>query len=35
MNSGAVQFCEGGPGHNGWYGSGQVDAFNAVTHSAN
>ena len=30
VNSGAVQSCQGGPGHNGWYGSGQVDAFNAV-----
>src|SRR4051812_13218265 len=32
VNSGAVQRCQGGPGHNSWYGSGQVDAFNAVTH---
>jgi subtilisin family serine protease len=30
VNSGAVQHCEGGPGHNSWYGSGQVDALNAV-----
>jgi subtilisin family serine protease len=30
VNSGAVQQCQGGPGHNSWYGSGQVDAFNAV-----
>jgi subtilisin family serine protease len=34
MNSGAVQQCQGGPGHNSWYGNGQVDAFNAVTHAA-
>jgi subtilisin family serine protease len=25
--------CEGGSGYNGFYGHGQVDAFNAVTHS--
>jgi subtilisin family serine protease len=31
-NSGAVQRCQGGPGHNSWYGTGQVDALNAVTH---
>ena len=30
VNSGAVQECEGGAGHNSWYGSGQVDALNAV-----
>jgi hypothetical protein len=29
--SGAVQSCSGGPGHNLWYGSGQVDALGAVT----
>jgi subtilisin family serine protease len=33
VNSGAVQSCQGGPAHNGWYGSGQADALNAVTHS--
>jgi subtilisin family serine protease len=32
VNSGAVQQCQGGPGHNSWYGNGQVDALNAVTH---
>ena len=32
VNSGAVQQCQGGPGHNSWYGTGQADAFNAVTH---
>jgi subtilisin family serine protease len=31
VNSGAEQKCQGGPGHNSWYGTGQVDAFNAVT----
>lgn len=30
-NSGATQECQGGPGHNSWYGNGQVDALNAVT----
>jgi len=29
--SGTVQSCQGGPGHNSWYGDGQVDALNAVT----
>jgi len=33
-NSGAVQECQGGPGHNSWYGNGQADAFNAVTHTS-
>jgi lantibiotic leader peptide-processing serine protease len=28
--SDAVQTCVGGPGHNSWYGAGQVDALNAV-----
>ena len=23
--------CQGGSGHNSWYGKGQVNAFNAVT----
>jgi subtilisin family serine protease len=33
VNSGAVQECTGsGNGHTSWYGNGQVDAFNAVTH---
>jgi subtilisin family serine protease len=31
--SGAPQTCQGGPGHNSWYGAGQVDALNAVTHN--
>ena len=30
VNSGAVQSCQGGPGHNSWYGSGQIDALNAI-----
>jgi len=30
VNSGAVQQCQGGSGHNSWYGTGQVDAFNAI-----
>jgi len=34
VNSGAVQECQGGPGHNSWYGNGQVDALNAVTHNS-
>jgi subtilisin family serine protease len=33
-NSGAVQECQGGPGHNSWYGNGQADALNAVTHAS-
>jgi len=33
VNDEKVQTCEGGPGHNSWYGSGQVDALNAVTHA--
>lgn len=28
----AVQECQGGAGHTSWYGSGEVDALNAVTH---
>jgi subtilisin family serine protease len=28
-----VQTCQGGPTSNSWYGHGQVNAFNAVTHS--
>jgi subtilisin family serine protease len=26
------QECQGGPGHNSWYGNGQVNALRAVTH---
>jgi hypothetical protein len=32
-SNGAVQECQGGAGHTSWYGSGEVDAFNAVTHT--
>jgi subtilisin family serine protease len=28
--SGDLQECQGGPGHNSWYGNGRADAFNAV-----
>ena len=28
------QECQGGPGYNSWYGSGQVNALRAVTHDA-
>jgi lantibiotic leader peptide-processing serine protease len=28
--SGSPQTCQGGPGNNSWYGSGQVNAFKAV-----
>jgi hypothetical protein len=31
VNDEAVQECQGGPGHNSWYGNGQVDALNAIT----
>jgi len=34
FNSGLPQVCQGGPGHSSWYGSGQVNAFNAVTHTS-
>jgi subtilisin family serine protease len=29
--SGATQSCQGGPGHDSWYGNGRADAYNAVT----
>jgi subtilisin family serine protease len=32
--SGTFAQCQGGPGYNSWYGNGQVDAFNAVTHGS-
>ena len=32
-NNGAPQQCTGGTGYNSWYGHGQVDALNAVTHT--
>jgi lantibiotic leader peptide-processing serine protease len=31
QNSGAPQSCQGGSGHNSWYGSGEVDALKAVS----
>ena len=31
QTSGEPQECQGGPGHNSWYGSGRVDALSAVT----
>lgn len=33
QNNGAPQACQGGTGYNSWYGHGQVDALNAVTHT--
>jgi lantibiotic leader peptide-processing serine protease len=30
LDGGAPQTCQGGVGHNGWYGSGEVDALKAV-----
>jgi subtilisin family serine protease len=32
-DDGQVQTCQGGPGHNSWYGAGQVNALGAVTHA--
>jgi subtilisin family serine protease len=34
VNSGLVQSCDGGPSYNSWYGAGEVDALNAITHAA-
>ncbi|MFN2543914.1 MAG: S8 family serine peptidase [Actinomycetota bacterium] len=34
VSNGAPQECDGGQGHTSWYGSGQVDALNAVTHNS-
>ena len=34
VSNGAPQTCTGGPGQTSWYGAGQVDAFNAVTHTS-
>jgi hypothetical protein len=33
VSNGAPQTCTGGTGHNDWYGTGIVDAYNAITHS--
>jgi subtilisin family serine protease len=32
--SGDPQECQGGPSYNSWYGNGQVNALNAVTHTS-
>ncbi len=32
--SGSPQECQGGTGQNSWYGNGQVNALNAVTHTS-
>ena len=32
QSSGEPQECQGGPGHNSWYGNGRVDALSAITH---
>ena len=32
--SDSLQVCQGGPGHNSWYGAGQVNALRAITHDA-
>jgi subtilisin family serine protease len=32
--SGTFAACQGGTGYNSWYGNGQVNAFNAVTHNS-
>ena len=34
VDNDAPQECQGGSGHTSWYGNGEVDAFNAVTHRA-
>jgi hypothetical protein len=31
QTSGEPQECQGGPGHNSWYGNGRVDALSAIT----
>jgi subtilisin family serine protease len=31
LDGGALQTCQGGIGHNSWYGSGEVDALKAVS----
>ena len=33
VSNNAPQTCTGGTGYNSWYGHGQVDALNAVTHT--
>jgi subtilisin family serine protease len=34
IDSGLFYPCQGGTSHNSWYGNGQVNAFNAVTHTS-
>jgi hypothetical protein len=34
VNDEQVQTCQGGLGQNSWYGSGQVNAWRAVTHNS-
>jgi hypothetical protein len=34
VSNGAPQTCQGGPGYNSWYGHGQINALNAVTHTS-
>jgi lantibiotic leader peptide-processing serine protease len=34
FDSGLFYPCQGGSVHNSWYGNGQVNAFNAVTHTS-
>jgi lantibiotic leader peptide-processing serine protease len=34
QTSGEPQECQGGPGHNSWYGNGRVDALSAITHDS-
>ena len=33
LDTGGPQVCQGGIGHNSWYGDGQVNALSAVTHT--
>jgi hypothetical protein len=33
FSNGKPQECQGGTGYNSWYGNGEVDALNAVTHT--
>ena len=33
LDNGVPQVCQGGTGHNSWYGAGQVNALSAVTHT--
>jgi subtilisin family serine protease len=33
VSNGAPQTCQGGAGHNSWYGNGIINALSAITHS--